>query len=308
MVRAALAILIVTCAGCHPARTEPSLTAPNPVATAAPASSVTLALVGDVMLGRDVHPTSETFAFLTTYLSAADLALANLESPLTDSPIQTGSPYALCAPPGNVRYLMEAGFDLLTIANNHSLDCGREGMLDTQTTLTESGLGFIGPDSEPVYRSINGLRLAFLAFDAVSGFDLETAVQQVKSAREAGALAVVAMHWGVEYQSGPSASQMEVAEALANAGAVLIWGHHPHVLQPAEWLNGGKTLVFYSLGNALFDQYGLDATRQSALLLVTLDASGVKEFQAIPFLIDTRESRLRQAGQTEAQQIMQYFK
>jgi poly-gamma-glutamate synthesis protein (capsule biosynthesis protein) len=214
----------------------------------------------------------------------------------------------LCAPPGNVRYLADAGFDLLAIANNHNLDCGPDGLLETQNTLTEAGLGVIGPGPEPVHRSINGIPLAFLAFDAISGFDLDTAIQEVKSAREAGALVVVAMHWGLEYQSGPTASQKEVAEALSEAGATLIWGHHPHVLQPAECLNGGKSLVLYSLGNALFDQYGLEATRQSALVLVTLDANGVKEFRAIPFLIDARESRLHEPGQAEALRIMQYFK
>ena len=313
-IRPALAILILTCAGCQgqktlPVETDPPAAAPAPVVTATPAPSVTLALLGDVMLGRGVHPTPETFAVLTPYLSSADLALANLESPLTDSPVQTGSPYALCAPPGNVRYLVDAGFDLLAIANNHNLDCGPDGLGETKQTLTDAGLGFIGPDAEPVYRSVNGIPLAFLAFDAVSGFDLEKAVGQVKYARESGALVVVAMHWGLEYQSAPSTSQKEVAEALSEAGATLIWGHHPHVLQPAERLHTAmaNTLVFYSLGNALFDQYGLETTRQSALVLVTLNASGVQEFHSIPFVIDTQESRLREAGQAEAQRIMGYF-
>ena len=88
------------------------------------------------MLGRDVHPTSETFAYLKPFLTSADLALANLESPLTDSPIVTESPYVLCAPPENVSYLVDAGFDLLALANNHRLDCGTQGLLETQTTLT----------------------------------------------------------------------------------------------------------------------------------------------------------------------------
>lgn len=80
------------------------------------------------------------------------------------------------------------------------------------------------------------------------------------------------------------------------------------MLQPAEWIHDGKTLVFYSLGNALFDQYGLEDTRRSALVLVTLDSNGVTEFTALPFVIDVQASRIYQAEPEDAQLIMQYFK
>jgi poly-gamma-glutamate synthesis protein (capsule biosynthesis protein) len=259
------------------------------------------------MLGRAVHPSAETFNYLEPFLASADLVLANLESPLTNSPIETESPHALCAPPENVKYLADAGFDLLTLANNHSLDCGPEGLDETQSTLTDAGLGFIGPEPEPVYRVINGIRLAFLAFDATSGFDIETAAQAVRSAREAGAMVILSIHWGAEYQAGASAGQEQIAGILAEAGAALIWGHHPHVLQPAEWIRDGKTLVLYSLGNALFDQYGLENTRRSALVLVRLGEGGVQELRVIPFMIDLRYSRIVEAGADDAQVIMKYF-
>jgi poly-gamma-glutamate synthesis protein (capsule biosynthesis protein) len=261
------------------------------------------------MLGRDVHPTPESFAYLEPSLSSADLALANLESPLTKSSVETQSPYALCTPPGNVQYLVGAGFDLLSIANNHNLDCGPNGLAETQSTLIEAGLGFIGPGPEPVYRTVNGIPLAFLAFDAITDrFDLEAAIQAIRSARETGALVLVSIHWGVEYQSGASVDQKEIARQLAEAGAVLIWGHHPHVLQPSAMMDDGRTLVLYSLGNALFDQHGIESTRQSALALVTLNSEGVEEFKAIPFLIDVQNSRVVEAGGTDGQRILQNFK
>lgn len=310
MGRVVLLFLVLALAGCQttvylPTGPDPAETTSTSPPTSAP--SVTLALLGDVMLGRDVHPTSESFAYLQPFLTSADLALANLESPLTIAPVQTESPYALCASPEKARYLVDAGFDLLALANNHRLDCGLEGLLETQKTLTDAGLGFIGPAPEPLYLSVNELQLAFLAFDAVSGFDVETAVRAVRSARESGAIVVVSVHWGPEYQSGASASQQQIAQALADAGATLIWGHHPHVLQPTEWINDGKTLVFYSLGNALFDQYGLESTHRSALVVVTLDARGIGEFSVVPFLIDDRNSRVMQAEQADAERIMQYF-
>lgn len=260
------------------------------------------------MLGRDIHPTSETFEYLQPHLLSADLVLANLESPLAGFPVETESAYALCAPPEHVAYLAEAGFDLLGLANNHHLDCGEEGLLETQLTLTNARLGFIGPEPAPVYRSVNGIQLAFLAFDATARFDLESAAQAVRMARESGAVVVVSMHWGAEYQAGATNGQKEIAEGLAEAGAALVWGHHPHVLQPAERIGDGKTLVLYSLGNALFDQYGLAATRRSALVLVTLQSDGASAFDVIPFSIDVRNSRIVAAEPAEAQRTLQFFK
>jgi gamma-polyglutamate biosynthesis protein CapA len=275
-----------------------------------PAPSVMLALMGDVMLGRDVHPSAESFAYLEPSLSSADLALANLESPLTGAPPESKSPYTLCAPATNARFLADAGFDLLSIANNHSLDCGVQGQAETQAALSAAGLGFIGPGIEPVNRTVHSVPLAFLAFDATSGrFDPEAAVQAVRSARETGAVVVVSIHWGAEYQAGASSDQKQIAQELAEAGAALIWGHHPHVLQPAAWLGeDGSTLVLYSLGNALFDQQGLESTRQSALVLVTLNQQGIVNFRAIPFLIDVRGSRIMEAGEQDRPRILQYFK
>ena len=260
------------------------------------------------MLGRSVHPSERTFAYIEPFLKSADLALANLESPLTNAPAETQSQYQLCAPPENARYLSEAGLDLLSLANNHRLDCGEKGLAETQSTLTKAGLGFIGPDPEPVYRQINGLKLALLAFDATSRFNLKMAKQSVYTARETGAIVIVSIHWGTEYQSGASLEQKRIAAQLAEAGAALIWGQHPHVLQPAEWINDRKTLVLYSLGNALFDQAGLASTRQSALALVTLDANGAETLHAIPFVIDVPDSRILEADPASAKTILGYFK
>ncbi len=103
---------------------------------------------------------------------------------------------------------------------------------------------------------------------------------------------------------------------MAEAGASLIWGHHPHVLQPTEWIdipcdarNPSKvcrqTLVLYSLGNALFDQYALPDTRQSALAMVVISLDGVQEFHAIPFVIDEPRSRLIAADDATAKKILE---
>jgi poly-gamma-glutamate synthesis protein (capsule biosynthesis protein) len=127
----------------------------------------------------------------------------------------------------------------------------------------------------------------------------------------------------VEYQGSASERQRQLAQQFIDAGAILIWGHHPHVLQPAEWIgpepcegsdpaatpqdrpSQGCTLVIYSLGNALFDQGGLADTRQSALVLVELDEDGVRSAHAIPFEIDIQHSRVMEADEQVTQAILE---
>jgi len=276
----------------------------------------TLAILGDINLGRGVHPNSKTFTYLEPLLQSADLAIANLESPLTTRNVVTKSPFALCTSPEPVHYLSDAGFDLLSFANNHDHDCGVFGFKDTLATLKQNNLDAIPAGLLPVYREVNGIKLAFLSINATWAFDRAALLMAISSARAENAVVVVSIHWGNEYFSQPSKFQKTLAKQMAEAGASLIWGTHPHVLQPVEWIdipcdsrNPAKicrqTLVMYSLGNALFDQYALPDTRQSVLALVQLGKDGVQEFHAIPFVIDERYSRLIAADDATAKKILE---
>ena len=280
---------------------------------------VTLALLGDISLARGVQPNTDAFSALAVQLSSADLAWANLESPLdpqwTPSEQDPSTPaYNLCAPAERAELLKGWGLDLLSSANNHAFDCSPDCLTQTVAALGSQNLiGIRSPSidgamSSPYYRNVNGLSLAFLAFDDVTQpIDIETAAAEVQTAKNQGALVLVSVHWGAEYQAGASPRQKEVAQELAQAGATLIWGHHPHVLQPSEWLQteNGSTLVFYSLGNALFDQYGLADTSRSALILVTLDARGINEVQVVPYEIDAINSCVVPADLSTEQKILQ---
>jgi poly-gamma-glutamate synthesis protein (capsule biosynthesis protein) len=257
--------------------------------------AVTIALLGDLMIGRGTDPKPNSLAILTPYLSSSDLVLANLESPLTSDPPVQSSAYNLCTSSSRANLLASWGFDLLSIANNHQYDCGPEGPSATRSALESVGITPIGSGMDPVRRVVNGLPLAFLAFDDVSStLDVNSAIQEIHSERARGALVIVSVHWGMEYQGGVSDRQKSLAEQFVNAGAVLVWGHHPHVLQPVEWIETarGKALILFSLGNTLFDQVGLSDTRQSALVVITLNAQGVTKVRAVPFVIDVVESRL----------------
>lgn len=257
------------------------------------------------MLGRGVKPSPDSFSYLQPALSTADLALANLESPLGISPPSSITPYNLCTSPSNILPLSKTGLDLLSLANNHTYDCGTQGADETLASLHEAGLGSIGPDAEPTLRTIHGLRLAFMAFNAVNGFDIQPAAQQISALKQHGWLVIVSIHWGAEYQAGITPAQKEIAAAFARAGAALVWGHHPHVLQHMAWI--GKTAVLYSLGNALFDQGGLVSTHQSAMALVTLTPNGVEKIQVVPFVINVQKSQLSQPEKNISTRILEYF-
>jgi gamma-polyglutamate biosynthesis protein CapA len=312
---------LILVAGLAAASTPILAAAPANLVTSTPTPAptvglVTLALMGDINLGRGVYPNAETFTYIKPVLQSADLALANLESPLTTKPVTTSSPYALCTKPERAQYLSDAGFDLLSFANNHDHDCGFSGFKETLSTLTQYNLGSIPAGLVPVYREVNGVKLAFLSINATWKFDRDALLKAISNARAQGAVVIVSVHWGDEYFSQPNRFQKTLGRQMAEAGASLIWGHHPHVLQPVEWIPVPcdsrdptkicrQTLVLYSLGNALFDQYALPNTRQSALALVQVGKDGVEEYHAIPFVIDEPHSRLAAADEKTALRILE---
>jgi poly-gamma-glutamate capsule biosynthesis protein CapA/YwtB (metallophosphatase superfamily) len=269
--------------------------------------TINLALLGDLMLGRGTNPSPDSLATLMPALRSADLALANLESPLAQVLPAADSTYNLCALSDRAGLLTFWGMDILSLANNHALDCGPNGSFGTKSILETAGISSLGPGMEPLFREVNGVHLAFLGFDDISSvLDVNAATQAIHTARNSGALVVISIHWGAEYQGGISDRQKFLAEQFAQAGAALIWGHHPHVLQPAAWIATplGKTLVLYSLGNALFDQGGLAVTRQSALVEVRLGGGGIESVRTVPFEIDIADSRVIQPDANTAANIL----
>ena len=299
-------LLLLTLAGCR-AQPQP----------------LTLALMGDLMLARGIaqaYPAGElspALAAAAPSLRAADLALANLESPLavgqllpsagTDQP----SGYDLCAAPHALPALSDAGFDLLALANNHQDDCAPNGAGRTAGWLQDAGLTPIPPSTQspPVIQACIQWLCAFLAFDDVAApLDLPAAQKSVIEAAAQADLVIISVHWGAEYAPAPNPRQLALAQAFADAGAHLVWGHHPHVLQPVTWLQGiGQpypTLVAYSLGNALFDQSMPDA-RRTALLQVTLTPAGVQSVRAVPLVLSLPGWQLSLAEEGEKARILE---
>jgi poly-gamma-glutamate capsule biosynthesis protein CapA/YwtB (metallophosphatase superfamily) len=279
--------------------------------------SFSLAFLGDVMLGRGVaqahasleRPWGLALDAIRPDLQAADLALANLESPLTSQPLLHPG-YDLRGPGTAAGALSAADLDLVSLANNHALDAGPAGLSDTRAALQAVGVSWIGPQAKVVLRQIQGQRLAFLAFEDVTApLDLAQVEQAVKEARRQADWVIVSMHWGGEYRPSPDARQAQLAQVLADAGADVVWGQHPHVLQRLDWVQGmGRprpTLVIYSLGNALFDQVEPIDGRRAALLLLRFDVGKIQQVQAFPFVIDPIHAQLLLAGEADAAVILE---
>jgi len=260
---------------------------------------VTLFVAGDVMLGRgaamDLRQGKTPLQLLGNDSRSADMAFCNLECALTGRTASDSRKPRLFAPLENISYLKEAGFDLVSNANNHALDGGEDGVQSTLKAIDGAGIGGIGislsdDGNWPAWeRTIHGLRIAWVAASAYGPWRAGSArmrnvadtglVEQVRSLADAGAVVLVSLHWGIEYRETPTAGQVELGHALIDAGASAVIGHHPHVAQPVEVYHGHP--IFYSLGNYVFDR---DPARKSSgfAALVTIDGPGGVRYRQLP--------------------------
>jgi poly-gamma-glutamate capsule biosynthesis protein CapA/YwtB (metallophosphatase superfamily) len=270
------------------------------------AEAFELTFVGDVILGRyrgdgyDPIPDGEHEPFAAvTELLRSDLVVGNLETPLVRtlpaaSPV--GTRYSFGADAALARHLVPAGFHALSLANNHAYDMLATGVEETPAILAELGITPLGAASTDVDERVRvetiereGWRVGFVAVTTQSnvaplpGLPLplvETAALAarvaplVEEARVAHDLVVVLVHWGLEYADEPDWVQQQAARALVEAGADLVIGHHPHVLQGIE--RHGHGLIAYSLGNFLFENVK-EIPRQTGVLRVRYDGRGCME-------------------------------
>jgi poly-gamma-glutamate synthesis protein (capsule biosynthesis protein) len=259
-----------------------------------------LAAVGDTSLARGVDY-RQAFGDGAGWLRQADLAMLNLESAIA-APGSTATgggsppdPYRLVAPSKSAAALARAGIDLAGLANNHAADDGSPGQ--TAAQLVRAGITPVGipGDYRPVLRQVKGVRLAFLAFNAVAApgtalWEREAGLAAVRRAKlEADAL-IVSMHWGYEYDRRAAPGQVDAAQALLAAGADLVVGHHPHVAQEVlVWQreDGSGRAAALSLGNFAFDQ-AQGETRLGLALRAFFDRQGLRALQLVPVVAGPR--------------------
>lgn len=272
---------------------------------AAKAAPVTVYAVGDIMLAGSSEKTCRKlgydypFVATTATLRRGDIVIGNLEAPVAVSGEEfTAKRFRFKLNPQAVPALKSAGFTHLTLANNHILDFGKEGLRQTLQTLQRHGLGFTGagPDLAAARKTwiteVKGVKIAFLAYSLVypeeffAGNDsagtapgyTSLFISDITAAKKAADYVIVSFHWGEEGLSSPKPYQKTAGHLAIDAGADIVLGHHPHVLQGIEYYRNG--VIFYSLGNFAFGSMSRQADR-SVIARLTLD-NGIKEVEIIP--------------------------
>ena len=203
-----------------------------------------------------------------------DLVIANLENPLVDGGCAVPGKCTLRGAVGWAQVLKDVGVHAVTLANNHIMDYGKEGLLSTLDALDQAGIQYVGAGQDiagaegPLLFNIKGKKIALIARTSVvvaspsyagesapgvAFFDLEQTVEMVGHLKKTSDYVVLLIHWGLEEYLYPSPDQRKQAKILVEAGVDLILGHHPHVLQGTESIQ--TSLVNYSAGNFFFDEF-----------------------------------------------------
>ncbi len=291
----------------------PKILASTEIQPSKPASTISFIAVGDIMLSRNVAQTIKkqkdpNYPFLKVRdgLNKADIVFANLENPITKGrDIKTGE-MTFHANPGSEQSLKDAGITIVSLANNHIPNFGSKGINDTIEALDHVGILHAGAGNDmsaasaPVFMEANGIRIAMLAYNAPDVvpksyeagtnhpgtvfLNIPRITTAVKRAKEQADLVIVSMHAGIEYQQKPNAMQTTFAHAAIDAGAEMVIGHHPHVVQTMEEYKG--KYIFYSLGNFVFDQMWSQDTREGLALDMTMTKDGVQTVKFLPLQID----------------------
>jgi poly-gamma-glutamate synthesis protein (capsule biosynthesis protein) len=267
-----------------------------------------LILVGDIMLARGVQNQIKKnndfkfpFLLVQSEFKTADLLFGNLEGVISDKGVNQGSVNSFRADPRSVEGLTFLGFDVLSLANNHTLDWGREALSQTMDLLEKNGIVYagVGRDydsaNEIKIKEVNGVRIAFMAYTdlmpsgfkateqnaGISDFNLNKIKEKIKEAKLWSDLVFISMHWGDEYQDRSNQKQQKIAHELIDAGVDVIVGHHPHV--PEEIERYGNGWVIYSLGNFVFDQNFSKETMGGLMVEIVLTGKTISK--VVPVLL-----------------------
>lgn len=290
--------------------------------------SVTILATGDILLARTVESMMRrrqdyTFPFhnVADYLKTADITFGNLETPLMQGKTTPAGSMTFRADPEGTQGLLFAGYDILSVANNHSMNYQAPGLLRTMETLTAAGIKYVGGGKNineahtPVVFNVKGKKIAFYAYNdpnipprfhgeatadavGIAKMDLEAVKNDVAHAKKYADVVIVSMHAGREYTREPTQFQQDFAHAAIDAGASAVIGHHPHWVQGVEQYMDG--VIFYSLGNFVFDQFFSQETQTGLIAKLVIDEKNRVTAQVIPVKMDNTKPRILQGEEKEA--------
>lgn len=257
---------------------------------------------GDIMLdralrpkvARGLNPFEKIKGVEGNFFRGMDWIVANLEGPITEATDCAIKEIVFRFPPSTAALLKANNITVANLANNHTHDCKAAGLEDTQRHLGESGVDFFGTglgDAQIATKAVEGKTIAFLGAELIYATParLGAFLTAVSAARQGHDHVIAHVHWGNEYQRLPSAAQREMGRKIIDAGADVIIGHHPHVIEPAELYKGG--VIFYSLGNFVFDQY-IPGTKEGIGVGV-VQPEGLTRLTVFPFDIVAYQPQLK---------------
>ena len=307
---AACGWLVVT----HPPGTRdigqmPVAVLPSVSPTSSP-KSATLLFAGDIMLSRSVGDFMAAhndwvwpFADIASVTRSADIAFANLETTVSTRGTKNGCGFCFRSDPRAMSGLVFAGFDVLSVANNHTWDYGPQAFADTLQYLATDDISAVGGGRTvaearaPVILTAGDARVAFLAYTnllpasaaatatgpGVNLYDPVRMNEDIAHARTLADIVVVSFHGGTEYMTTHTTEQEQIYQTAIDDGADLVVGTHPHVVEELQKYDRGW--IAYSLGNFVFDQTFSDATEHGALLRVTVQGKHITDAHLEPVVI-----------------------
>jgi poly-gamma-glutamate synthesis protein (capsule biosynthesis protein) len=289
---------------------EPAAAAQVPKESA----DLVVSAVGDIMLDGTARPVMSEqgydypFVKMLPFFSGAQIIFGNVEGPLTNrgTPEQDKT-FVFRSPPAKVgAALKAAGFNVVSLANNHTLDYGADGLVQTIEILDEANILHAGAGADlraarrPALMEVNGVKVATLAYSmtlpenffagpnkAGTAFGhLEHVRADIQAAREGADIVLVSFHWGQEGKTALRDYQMRLGRAAIDAGASAVIGHHPHILQGIERYKEG--IILYSLGNFTFGSYSMKSAR-SAVAQLTFRNARLQHVRLVPINVNNFE-------------------
>jgi poly-gamma-glutamate capsule biosynthesis protein CapA/YwtB (metallophosphatase superfamily) len=273
---------------------------------------VQLLFAGDLMFDRGIRYYAQKnggnefiFDKISPLLLSNDLVVINLEGPITDeksvsagtAPGSTDN-YFFTFDPSLAKTLFQENIRLVDLGNNHILNFGQTGLDSTEKYLSGKNVSYFGAPSgqRSIIENINGVKIAFVSYDEFNGnseVGQNAVVDEIKKDKSQTDLIIVFSHWGIEYNLTPTDNMKSLAHQFIDAGADLVVGSHPHVIEPMEIYNGKR--IYYSLGNFIFDQYFDEDVRNGLGVEVKIDKTTKQlDFEEIKFYLDSNGQTILQ--------------
>lgn len=278
----------------------------------------TLVATGDVIPARSVNYKTLTHKDFTwawkniaSITKSGDITVINLESPLIENCPIINEGFIFCGDKRHIEGLEYAGVDVVTLANNHIGNYGKDGIDETIRLLRSRGIDVTGINEEPPIRTIKNIRVGFLAYndigspeEGVSWADTSVMEKEIQKLRNNVDVLVVSMSWGEEYTATPSVRQKELAHFIINSGADLILGNHPHWIEPPETYKG--KYIMYAHGNTIFDQMWSEETKIGVIGKYTFSGMRLINVEFIPTYIKDYGQPMLLTGDAKEKVLQQF--